>query len=173
MRRIAIRTHSAGAGLLVALASIIPLSQSDAVTTTATFQVTANVAVSCTVSATVLDFGTYDRTATSPTTAQSNIQVNCTTGAIWELALDKGLHGADVTSRAMANDTDAAVLLNYAIFSDPAHTINWGETVGTNTVTGTGTGTVQDIAAYGQIPALQATVSAGGYSDTITATLSF
>jgi spore coat protein U-like protein len=157
----------------VALASIFPLGPSDAVTVTTTFQVTANVAVSCTVSATILDFGTYDRTATSPLTAQSNIQVNCTSGAIWELALDKGLHGADVATRAMANDTAPAVLLNYAIFADPARTINWGETVGTDTVSGTGTGVVQDIGAYGQIPALQSAATAGGYSDTITATLSF
>ena len=154
----------------MAVATIFPLGQSDAATVVTTFQVTANVAVSCTASASALEFATYDRTSSSPLTAQSNIQVNCTSGAIWELALDKGLHGTDVTSRKMINGT---VLLNYAIFSDPAHTINWGETVGTDTVSGTGTGVVQDIGVYGRIPAPQPTVIPGGYSDTITATLTF
>jgi spore coat protein U-like protein len=154
----------------LAVASIFPLGQSDAATVVTTFQVTANVAVSCTASASALDFATYDRTSSSPLTAQSNIQVDCTSGATWELGLDQGLHGADVTSRKMIN---GIVLLNYAIFSDPAHTLNWGDTIGTDTVTGTGTGVTQEITAYGQIPALQTTVIPGGYSDTITATLTF
>jgi len=157
----------------VALASAFPFGRSDAASVTTTFQVTANVDVSCTVSATVLDFQSFTRTASTPLTAQSNIQVDCTNGATWELGLDKGLHGADVQNRAMANDTAQSVLLNYGLFADPAHTINWGETIGTDTVSGTGTGVVQDIGVYGRIPAPQSSVTPGGYSDTITATLTF
>ena len=72
----------------------------------------------------------------------------------------------------MANESDG-VLLDYGIFQDPAHTLNWGDTVGVDTVSGTGTGVVQEIGAYGDIPKRQSQVTAGGYSDTITATITF
>jgi spore coat protein U-like protein len=160
-------------GLALALTSALAVGQSDASTVQTTFQVTANVEVTCEVSATDLDFGTYDKQEAKDTDAQTNIQVDCTKGANWNLGLDKGLYGADVEHRAMANDTDTAVLLDYGIFQDPAHTLNWGDTVGVDTVSGTGTGVVQEIGAYGDIPKRQNQVTAGGYSDTITATLTF
>jgi spore coat protein U domain-containing protein, fimbrial subunit CupE1/2/3/6 len=152
---------------------MLAVGQSDASTQQTTFQVTANVSVTCSVFAADLEFGTYNKNAGQPLDAQSNISVDCTKGALWELGLDKGLHGEDVEHRAMANDTDNAVLLDYAIFQDPAHTLNWGETVGVDTVSGTGTGVVQEIGAYGQIPKRQTNATAGGYADTITATLTF
>ena len=161
------------AGLLLVLASSVsPVGQSDASTQQTTVQVTANVQVSCQITATDLDFGTYDKHESKATDAQSNIEVDCTKGANWNLGLDKGLHGEDVEHRAMANDTDG-VLLDYGIFQDPAHTLNWGDTVGVDTVSGTGTGVVQEIGAYGDIPKRQNQVTAGGYSDTITATITF
>jgi spore coat protein U-like protein len=158
---------------VLALAATLPVGQSDASTQQTTFQVTANVNVSCDVTASDLAFGSYNKNAGSPLDAQSNLQVDCTNGTNWNLGLDKGLHGADVQNRAMANNTDSGVLLNYAIYQDPARTVNWGDTVGVDTVGGTGTGVAQSIGAYGRIPAGQTTATAGGYSDTITATLTF
>jgi spore coat protein U-like protein len=168
-----IRTQSTGASLLLAVASTLLIGRAEATTQTTTFQVTANVQTTCTTFAQDLVFGAYKKNGGSPLLAQSNISVSCTNGTNWNLGLDKGLHGPDVLNRAMANSADAAVLLNYAIFKDPARTLNWGETVGTDTVSGVGTGVVQDIGAYGRIPAGQTTVTAGGYADTITVTLTF
>ena len=162
-----------GTALLMALSFTLAAAPSGASTLQTTFQVTANVSVNCSVFATELEFGTYTPSAAQPLNAQSNVLVNCTKGANWELGLDKGLHGADVQHRAMANETDNAVLLNYAIYKDPAHTLNWGNATGVDTITGVGTGVVQAIGAYGQIPARQTNATAGGYADTITATLSF
>jgi spore coat protein U-like protein len=173
MREKSIRTQFAETGLLLALACALSVGQSDASTQQTTFQVTANVEVTCSVFASDLEFGTYDPKAAQPLDAQSNVSVDCTKGANWELGLDKGLHGADVMHRAMANDTDSAVLLDYAIYKDPAHTLNWGDTIGVDTITGVGTGVVQDIGAYGVIPKRQTDATAGGYADTITATLTF
>jgi len=160
-------------GTALALASLFSITQAEAATVTTTFNVTANVQVSCAVTATDLAFGTYHPNNANPLLAQSNVLVTCTNGAAWDLALNKGLHGTSVTQRAMANDTAPSVLMNYQLFSDPAHTINWGETTGTDTVSGTGTGAVQEIGVYGRVPSQQSTVQAGGYSDTITATLTF
>jgi spore coat protein U-like protein len=65
-----------------------------------------------------------------------------------------------------------AFLLNYGLFTDATRTTNWGETVGTDTVSGTGTGATQIVTVYGRIPATQ-NVGIGGYVDTITATVTF
>ena len=62
--------------------------------------------------------------------------------------------------------------INYELFSDPAHTTNWGDTVGTDTVSGVGTGAVEVVNVYGRIPAAQ-NPAVGGYADTITATITF
>ena len=172
-RRFAIRTKLTGASLALALAATLPVGPSDASTQQTTFQVTANVSVSCDVSASDLAFGSYNKNAGSPLDAQSNVQVNCTNGTNWNLGLDKGLHGVDVQNRAMANNSASSILLDYAIYQDPARTVNWGNTIGVDTVSGTGTGVAQSIGTYGRIPAGQTTVTAGGYSDTITATLTF
>jgi spore coat protein U-like protein len=51
-------------------------------------------------------------------------------------------------------------------------TSNWGQTVGTDTVSSTGTGAVQSFTVYGQVPA-QSTPAPGAYSDTITVTVTY
>ncbi len=159
--------------LLLTLPSALRSGSSDAATTTTTFQVTANIAVTCTISASDLAFGTYNRSSGTPLDAQSNLSIDCTNGATYDVGLNQGLHGATVTTREMENNTSSGVFLNYQIFSDPARTINWGNTPGVDTVTGTGSGTIQKISVWGRIPAGQLTPTAGGYSDTITATLNF
>jgi spore coat protein U-like protein len=63
-------------------------------------------------------------------------------------------------------------LLSYAMFSDSARTVNWGQTIGTDTVTGTGNGSAQAIIVYGQTAAGQY-VAPGAYNDTITATVTY
>jgi spore coat protein U-like protein len=66
----------------------------------------------------------------------------------------------------------APALLSYSLFSNSVHTTNWGNTVGTDTVAGTGTGSVQSLTVYGQVPAGQFT-KPGSYADTITATVTY
>jgi spore coat protein U-like protein len=66
----------------------------------------------------------------------------------------------------------ASAVLGYALFSDASRTVNWGQTIGTDTVTGTGNGTAQALNVYGQATAGQF-VAPGAYSDTITATVTY
>jgi spore coat protein U-like protein len=49
---------------------------------------------------------------------------------------------------------------------------NWGNTVGTDTVAGTGNGAAQALTVYGQIAA-GLYVTPGSYTDTITATVTY
>ena len=139
-----------------------------AATTTTTFAVTATVQATCLVSATPLAFGTYTGAVANSTSA---VSVTCTNTTPYNVGLSAGLAtGATVTARKMTGP--ASALLAYALFSDAARTVNWGQTIGTDTVTGTGNGSAQAITVYGQVAAAQY-VAPGAYNDTITATVTY
>jgi spore coat protein U-like protein len=139
-----------------------------AATVTTTFGVTATVQATCLVSATSLAFGTYTGAVATSTSA---VSVTCTNTTPYNVGLSAGLAtGATVTARKMTGP--ASALLDYALFSDAARTVNWGQTIGTDTVTGTGNGAAQAITVYGQATAGQF-VAPGSYTDTITATITY
>jgi spore coat protein U-like protein len=153
--------------VMIALVGLGVTGVGYAATATTTFNVTATVPAICTVSATTLAFGTYTGTQTDSTNA---ISVTCTNTTPYNVGLDAGsAPGATVTTRKMQS---GANLLAYAIYSDAGRTTNWGNTVGTDTVAGTGNGSAQAITAYGRIPA-GAYPTPASYSDTITATVTY
>jgi spore coat protein U-like protein len=85
-------------------------------------------------------------------------------------ALDGGQAGAaDPTQRKMSK---ASEQVTYGLYRDAARTLPWGSTAGTNTVSGAGDTTVQNLAVYGRIPA-QPTPSPGLYTDTVVVTVSY
>ena len=152
----------AAAGVLT-----LGLTANAATTTTATFAVTANVQANCTIAAAPLAFGNYTGAVNNAT---STITATCTNTTPYNVGLDAGTStGATVTTRKMVNGSNT---LGYSLFRDAAQTLNWGNTVGTDTLTGTGNGSSQSLTVYGQIPAAQF-VTPGAYSDTITATLTY
>jgi spore coat protein U-like protein len=139
-----------------------------AATATTTFSVTATVQSTCLVSATALAFGTYTGAVATSTSA---VSVTCTNTTPYNVGLSAGLAtGATVTTRSMVGP--ASALLGYGLFQNAGHTTNWGQTIGTDTVTGTGNGAAQPITVYGQVPAAQY-VAPGAYADTITATVTY
>ena len=132
-------------------------------TATTSFTVTATVTKNCTVTATALAFGNYSGALINST---STISVTCTSTTTYNVGLNAGLAtGATVTTRRMTGPGSA--VLSYKLFKDSARTNNWGSTVGTDTLAGTGSGVVQPLTVYGQIPAAQY-VTPGSYTDTIT-----
>lgn len=145
-----------------------PSQPASAATATGTFQVTATVQATCLISTNPLAFGTYTGTQTDATTT---LAVTCTNTTPYNVGLDAGTAtGATVTTRRMTGP--ASAVLNYALFSDSARTVTWGNTVGTNTVTGTGNGNAQSLTVYGRVAAGQF-VAPGAYVDTVTATITF
>jgi len=54
----------------------------------------------------------------------------------------------------------------YQLYRDSGRTQVWGNTVGTDTVAGTGTGSAQPLTVYAIVPA-QTTPPAGTYTDTV------
>lgn len=138
-----------------------------AATATTTFGVTATVQATCLISATTMAFGTYTGVVANST---STVSVTCTNTTPYNVGLDAGLAtGATVTTRKMAGTGGA--LLNYALYSDSARTLNWGNSSG-SWVAGTGNGSAQTLTVYGQVAAAQY-LAPGSYSDTITATVNY
>lgn len=159
--------------LLIALVLALWGTASLAATTTTTFGVSATIVDSCSVSATALGFGNVDPVSLAGTAvdATTTVDVTCANGTAYDVGLDAGTaSGATVTTRQM---TSGANTLNYALYSDSGRTTNWGNTVATDTVTGTGDGTAQSLTVYGRIPSGQGTVPTGAYSDTITVTVTY
>ncbi|WP_341790602.1 spore coat U domain-containing protein [Rickettsia endosymbiont of Polydrusus tereticollis] len=142
-----------------------------AATTNTTFQVTATILDACSISANALNFGSYVYTANSDQI--TTINVTCTAGTTYKIALDAGLSGGTTSSRKMRG-TPTTNTLNYFLYSDFGRTANWGNIIGTDTVAGTGDGTTQGIIVYGRIPSGQNTaVVDSTYTDTITVTVTF
>ncbi len=151
-----------------ALMSSLPLTSAHAAVTTATFTVTADVETTCNVTANNLNFGAYTGVEVDSTTT---LTATCSNGVPYTLGLNAGTStGGTVTTRKMTGP--GADVLNYSLSQDAAHSVNWGDTIGADTVSGTGNGAAQAVTVYGRIPVSQF-VGPGAYSDTITVTLTF
>jgi len=153
-------------GMLALGLTALPASATTTVTTT--FGVSATVQGTCLISATAMAFGTYTGIAATST---STVTATCTNTTPYNVGFSAGLgSGATVTTRKMTGPSSA--VLSYGLYSDSGRSVNWGQTVGTDTFTGTGNGSAQAITVYGALPASQY-VNPGAYSDTITASIIF
>ena len=154
-----------------AVAAVLSAGNGDtpalAATDTATLTVTASVAAVCNVQSATLAFGAYDPAAAN-LDATTTVDLTCTPGTTYDVGLDGGGSG-NVAARQMAN---GGATLNYSMYQDASRTTNWGDTVGTDTVSGTGGGGVVSHTVYGRIPTGQF-VAPGAYSDTLTITVTF
>jgi spore coat protein U-like protein len=137
--------------------------------TSAPFTVTASDASNCSVNASTLNFGSVGVLG-SLVNATSSITVTCTNALPYTIALDGGLSGAtNPTQRAMSQ---ASQQVTYGLYRDSARAQPWGDSVGTNTAGGTGSGLAQTLTVYGRVPA-QTTPAPGTYSDTVVVTISY
>jgi spore coat protein U-like protein len=153
------------------IAFFVPSGVVMAATATTTFAVTATVLKFCTVVATPMVFGTYDSTAVVDST--STITVTCTAGTSYDIGLGAGTGaGATVTTRKMTGTVATTSTLNYFLYRDSGHTLNWGTVIPAETlhkVTGT------DPAAstvFGSIPAGQLSTP-DAYADLIAVTVTY
>jgi spore coat protein U-like protein len=130
-----------------------------------TFRVSASVQAVCEVTATDLTFGTYTSQSGTDVQGTTLLRATCTPGSTYNVGLNEGTSpGATVNQRKMVSGTQA---LNYQLYRESSRTSIWGNTTGTDTVTGVGTGIAQDHTVFGAVPAAQV-VPAGDYGDTIT-----
>ncbi len=158
------------AAALVAAGLSVSTAQATAGTVTATMPVTITIQNACDVSSvapTTMDFGTQGP-LTSAVNQTSTISVTCTSGAAYNIGLDGGSSG-NINGRTMVNGSNSVA---YQLYSDANHTTVWGNTIGTDTVASTGTGSSQAFTVYGRVPA-QATPPAGTYNDTVNVTVTY
>src|SRR6201991_1386216 len=121
-------------------------------TATATFTVTLTLQANCSISANPLAFGTNGVLGTA-INQQTTVLVTCTNTTPYNVGLDAGtVTGSSVTSRLMAGTAtgNTATTVGFQLYQDAGHTVTWGNTQGTNTVSGTGSGSAQSIVVYGQ-----------------------
>ncbi|MCP4184438.1 MAG: spore coat U domain-containing protein [Hyphomicrobiales bacterium] len=133
------------------------------------FNVHANIVSACTVQASNLNFGSVG-VLSSNVDATNTISVNCSTGTPYTIGLDGGLSGA--TNPALRNMTSGTSSINYGIFQDSSHSIPWGNSTGSNTISSVGNGTRQNYTAFGRVQ-IQSTPPPGTYTDTIIVTMTY
>ncbi len=135
------------------------------------FTVQITIQAACQInSAGNLDFGT-NGVIGSNIDATSDVIVQCTASTPFSLGLSAGAgSGATVANRLMTSPAGATI--SYSLYTTAAHSTVWGNTVGTDRQTGTGTGAPQTFTVYGRVPA-QTTPAVGVYTDTVTATLNY
>jgi spore coat protein U-like protein len=149
--------------------SACPGPLDDEQTRSASFTTTATVLATCRVAATSMNFGSVAALSSS-VDASSSITVRCTNGTPYNVGLSAGNGaGATVFNRKMTN---AGSTVSYSLYINSARSTVWGNTVGTDTVGGTGSGNDQTLTVNGRVPA-QATPAPANYADTIVVTVTY
>jgi len=127
---------------------------------------------SCTISATSVNFGSYNVFNASATDSTGTLTINCNGGAHnIVVTLSKGA-SATFNPRKM---TKGAETLDYNLFRDAGRSNIWGDgTSGTSTYTDANPPNNTDVVltVYGRVVAGQ-DVTAGAYSDTVSAVINF
>lgn len=134
------------------------------------FTVSAEVAASCSVDLTPMDFGTVNSATTGPLDSTARMMVTCTNATAYTVGLDSGTHAADNsdTGRQMASGENRT---RYGLFRDAGRSQGWGLAPGT-VLAGTGTGSTQSINIHGRVFGAQ-TLARGLYSDTVVVVISY
>ncbi|WP_045737160.1 spore coat U domain-containing protein [Xanthomonas sp. MUS 060] len=117
-----------------------------------------------------LDFGSQSGLIDSALNYTTTLNMTCRYRTAWQVSLDNG-QNASGTVRRMYNSTNGQYL-TYELYRDAARTQRWGNTLNSDTQTGTGTGNMQSLTLYGQVPGGQ-TPSSGNYSDLVTVTVTY
>lgn len=130
--------------------------------------------LNCTISSTAVIFGNYLPTNTTPLSGTGTLTISCNKKNVsLIIALSIG-QGSSYGTRYMAGGSPAAQL-NYNLYTNAAHSILWGDGTGgssTNSKVTGGANQALAVTVYGLIPDQQ-NISAGTYTDSITATVNY
>lgn len=132
---------------------------------------TAYAAPSCTVSTTSVNFGSYNVFTGSDTDSTGTITIDCNGSAHDIVVTLSNGASSSFSPRTMLRGSEA---LSYNLYRDAARASIWGDgTGGTSTYTNANPpNSPFNVTIYGRVPAGQ-DVSAGVYSDTVSAVINF
>lgn len=161
-------------GTIASLSVLGFASQIHADTDTGNFDVTITITSSCAIDTATdgdVAFGNQVSSATNIQVSTASIDVTCTQGTAYTIALNDGAN-ADATSRRMIGQVINTDFVPYELYSD-AYTTLWGDGTTFGAVKGglTGNGAAQNHVIYAQVPSANA--SAQDYQDTVTATVTW
>ena len=146
------------------------LCPAGATTTTSTFTATLTIQASCQVlSPNTLNFGSNGVLVSNVDTT-ATFTVQCTNTTTYNVGLNAGTTTGGTTTTRLLNNGGTTIA--YKMFSDSGRTTNWGNTVGTDTVAGTGNGAQQTLTVYGRVTP-QTTPAPATYTDTVTVTVTY
>jgi spore coat protein U-like protein len=132
----------------------------------------ARGAISCTISAVGVSFGTYNVFSATPLDSTGSVTYNCSGIGQNQITINLSRGGAPTFSpRRMLKSSEA---LNYNLYLDAARTTIWGDATSGTSQYGPirPSGGNDTLTIYGRIPAGQ-DASAGSYTDTVIATINF
>lgn len=157
-------------GTLLVFANI---STSSAVTSTNTFDASATVGSSCTISASTMTFAAYAETLISATT---NVTTNCTFGTVGTVTLSTVSDASTATKYKLirtsqdGNTASDVLEVSFTLTSDSS-TLHNG--AGSFSHTGTGAAVVNTSLITGTIAATQTGKTAGTFSKSLTLTVTY
>lgn len=143
-------------------------------TQSAEFTVRFGVLAHCRIAANPLDFGTSGNLALA-LNSESTLEVTCTDKTPYNVGLDAGTAiGTSIANRLLAGAgaINAGASISYQLYRDATRQDIWGNSQGTDTLTGMGNGSPQVYPVFGQIPS-QPLPAPGAYLSTVTATVYF
>ena len=155
-------------------AAVLLLASASSFAQSSDFEVRTTVIDSCVITANDLDFGNYDPNSLVPTVCTPTIDTTCTLLNAYNVGINEGTVGSAVNARQMDDDASSSETLDSTLqCAVGLCAVNWGNTVGTDTFVGVGTGLNIPIVVTGTIAAGQQ-VTPGAYRDNpVTATITF
>lgn len=138
-------------------------SLSGASVANASFSVDAAIVANCRLETSDLSFGTTGRIGDN-IDAETGLDLICTAGTGYGIAIDGGGAGDPANRRLVAGDNS----VRYDLYSNAERTSRWGMD-DADMVTGDGDGETHEYSVYGRIPPQQA--ATGAYTDTVVVTL--
>jgi spore coat protein U-like protein len=139
---------------------------------TISFSVSITLQASCSVSTTNINFGGA-ATLTNNIDSNGTVSVTCTSTTPYKISLGYGNGtGAGGSGRARYMPGPSGNQISYNLYSDSGFSSIWGNNLGVDTVSATGTGADQDFTVYGRVPP-QSSVPVGYYSDLVVVTVTF
>jgi spore coat protein U-like protein len=159
------------ASIVLGICCGLSLSEAFAATLSGTLDVSATVISSCILnSASPILFPRYSSLDPRPDRTASIVVVTCSPQTPYSVGFDKGKSSAATTSNHLFEEGGGK--FSYVLLRKPNTKEYWGDQVGSDTVSGVGTGFPQQLSVYGEIAPGQQ-IPYGHYSDTVRVILTF
>lgn len=121
----------------------------------------------CTISATGVNFGSYNSLSGGSDSVNGTITVDCPSGLSYYVNRNDGSYYGGGFQSNMASGSNR---IQYTLYRDASYSSKWGNTNGSDGIAGVGTGGSQQLTMYARVNQGQ-TSPPGAYNDSVIATL--